>query len=536
MRRILVITILVLASILWLPPLHGQAPVEAWVHPHAEVGASETIPQAIAVNSAGHAVVTGSSTGRFGLKQWLTIAYDSSGAPIWTNRHHYDGPGSFYAYQANAVALDSEGNAFVTGVAIGGASGQDFVTIKYSVTGVGLWTNRYDGPGSGNDGATAIVLDGGGNVIVAGTSVGTDGLSSFFDFATVKYSSAGVPLWTNRFNGPGQHEDGAKGVAVDHTGNVFVTGDSYTSEGSSDYLTLAYSSMGEPLWTNRYNGPGNNSDYAKAVAVDHNGNVLVTGDSWNGTDQEYATIAYSGAGVPLWTNRYHAPWSGNHIVTDMALDAAGNVFVTGRDGGFMSPGGGFATIKYSNGGMPLWTNRYNGPVTSLGYNDNARAIAVDSSGNVVVTGESFRDVETSDFATISYSNAGLPLWTNRYNGPANGFDIPVTRRSLALGSNGSVYVTGASDMDSSEKTLFGFATVRYAPLTSAHILQIERLNTSVVISWPVASGSLQLQENTRLSLPEGWSPVLAAQTTNNNYISAELPAAGSRKFFRLGPP
>ena len=68
-------------------------------------------------------------------------------------------------------------------------------------------------------------------------------------------------------------------------------------------------------------------------------------------------------------------------------------------------------------------------------------------GNVIVTGDSYRDFVTRDIATIAYSNAGVPLWTNRYNGPANGDDVPLTKQSLALGPGGSVYVTGASDGD-----------------------------------------------------------------------------------------
>ena len=54
-------------------------------------------------------------------------------------------------------------------------------------------------------------------------------------------------------------------------------------------------------------------------------------------------------------------------------------------------------------------------------------------GNVIVTGDSYRDFVTRDIAIIAYSNAGVPLWTNRYNGPANGDDVPLTKQSLALG-------------------------------------------------------------------------------------------------------
>ncbi len=130
------------------------------------------------------------------------------------------------------------------------------------------------------------------------------------------------------------------------------------------------------------------------------------------------------------------------------MDGSGNVVVTG------SSFGDYATIAYSGAGVALWTNRYNGPVNG---HDIASAVAVDSSGNVVVTGSSAGSGGNSDYVTIAYSGAGVPLWTNRYNGPGNGYDSPQTKSSLAIGSDGAVHVTGASEgLFSSD-----FATVKY---------------------------------------------------------------------------
>jgi hypothetical protein len=217
-----------------------------------------------------------------------------------------------------------------------------------------------------------------------------------------------------------------------------------------------------PLWTNRYNGPVDFDDYARAVTVDSSGNVFVTGESWNGSATDYATIKYSGAGVPLWTNRYHTPGSGNNFARAIAADSNGNVFVTGGASG--SPGGGMATLKYSNTGTLLWTRIYKGP-SAFGFFDDGRAVAVDGNGNVIVTGRSYAENNSNDgdFATVAYSNAGVPLWTQRYNGPANGDDVPINRKSLGLGPDGTVYVTGASDQDPSAERQYQFVVVKYAP-------------------------------------------------------------------------
>src|SRR5207248_2857485 len=120
------------------------------------------------------------------------------------------------------------------------------------------------------------------------------------------------------------------------------------------------------------------------------------GYSWSGIFYDYATVGYSGAGVPLWTNRYDGQPSGNDFANAVAVDASGNVFVTGFSAGSGSSYD-YATIKYSGLGVPLWTNRYNGPTRG---DARASAVAVDASGNVVVTGYWTDSGGFSDYATI----------------------------------------------------------------------------------------------------------------------------------------
>jgi len=79
---------------------------------------------------------------------------------------------------------------------------------------------------------------------------------------------------------------------------VFVAGTSPGNGTGFDYVILAYSDGGLPLWTNRYNGLGNSNDVVTAAAVDTSGNLLVTGYSWNGSNYDFATIKYSPT-VPL---------------------------------------------------------------------------------------------------------------------------------------------------------------------------------------------------------------------------------------------
>jgi hypothetical protein len=327
-------------------------------------------------------------------------AFSVSGLPLWTNQFPRGGG-------AYAVAVDNGGNVFAAGYAIG-VSASPYAVVAYSGAGAALWTNYYSLGLSALDYANAVVVTGNGNVIVTGTSYS----GTCFDYATIAYSNAGLPLWTNRYNGPGGGTDEATAIAVDINANVFVTGTSSGGGSKTDCATVAYSAAGTPLWTNRYNESTLASAQGYDVAVDSNGDVFVAAMGSSGDKAPFfAAIAYSGSGVALWTNHYVGPAGTGDIPSHLVAAREGDVIVTGKSTGTGS-GYDYATVKYSNSGVSLWTNRYNGPGST---NDEARGLAVDSSGNVYVTGDSYSGSSPSsaDYATVKYSSAGVPLWTNR---------------------------------------------------------------------------------------------------------------------------
>src|SRR5439155_22474500 len=178
----------------------------------------------------------------------------------------------------------------------------------------------------------------------------------------------------------------------------------YGATGRADYYTVKHAAGdGHRLWEKRYNGPSSGDDVATDVKMDAAGNVIVTGyslDDINGNPQHsFYTAKYAAAdGALLWEHR--GPGWRFHDVR-LALDRAGNVIVTGPTSG--DPyWGGFYTAKYAAAdGSLLWEQRHNDVVNGNTYTWGAPA--VDSAGNVVVTGITQADNGMQDMYTEKYA-------------------------------------------------------------------------------------------------------------------------------------
>jgi hypothetical protein len=154
------------------------------------------------------------------------------------------------------------------------------------------WVRSY-----GNGSAHGIAVDRFSNVLVTGVTY-TDDYFLVTDYKTVKYYPNGDTAWVRRYNWSANYENRANAIAVDGSGNVYVTGYSWDSLVSGtywDYATIKYYRNGDIAWVRRYNGAGSDypNDYAYAIVVDSSGNVYVSGASvGSGTDEDYATIKY----------------------------------------------------------------------------------------------------------------------------------------------------------------------------------------------------------------------------------------------------
>jgi hypothetical protein len=311
------------------------------------------------------------------------------------------------------------------------------------------WVARYNGPGDYWDAGYDIAVDTSGNVYVTGHSFGVD---TNVDYATVKYDASGVEQWVARYNGSGNTDDYAYAIAVDGAGNVYVTGHSLELGTGDDITTIKYNTFGIEQWVIHYDGPASAFDGAYAILLDGHSNIYVAGSSGGfGSGQDYTTVKYDSSGAEQWVARYSGSGYNVDVIHAIAIDDADNVFVTGRSWG-LDTDFDYATVKYDSSGVEHWVARYNGPGDST---DWAQGITVDNAHDVYVTGWSEGSGTRHDYATIKYDSSGSEQWVVRYNGPGNYWDFA---SAIALDNAGYVYVTGSSWGSSSYND---YATVKY---------------------------------------------------------------------------
>lgn len=334
----------------------------------------------------------------------------------WVARYNGAGNGSDTSYR---MGIDAGGNIYVAGITDNGTN-RDIVVVQYNSDGVQQWVQTYNGTGNGNDSVSGFKVDSSGNSYVTGISTTTLGA----EWTTIKYDSAGVQQWITF------HEGNGREVWLDSSGNVYVVG----SVAGENYVTVKYDGSGNMIWEAVYQEPQMYYTSAENGITDPMGNVYVTGLSRS----DWLTVKYNSSGVEQWAVRMNSSifWD---WADEIALDSAGNIYVSGTYGENENGLDSYAVVKYDSNGTELWLRTYKSGTTT--YNHSS-CMAVDSAGNVYLSGVIFdANYTNADCTTLKYDTNGNLLWDKTYNGPGNGYDAA---SNIILDSNGSIYIVGTT--------------------------------------------------------------------------------------------
>lgn len=338
---------------------------------------------------------------------------------------------SFGSSAKDSLAADAAGNVYIAGTSWNGVNA-DFVTAKYSPAGALLWAVRYDG--GTDDRAGALAVDGAGNVYVTGAFWADSWYGEQPQTRTVKYGPGGNLLWAVTYvTGIASY---SVAVTTDAGGNAYVAIHGYSEDDFLFAELVKYGPGGNRLWNNYppHFHPDQYEDKQPVdVDVDAAGNVYLTGwvERQSGPELDYFVARFSGSGSRLWGERYGNGSGG--VALDAAVDASGNVYVTGSSG----------TVRYSAAGVFQWVAPFAGGANAV----------IASGGAVYVTGAT-----GANFLTARYDAAtGAPSWSAVYDG--GGTDVAYDLR--LVGS--ALYVTGISRRVAGADVL----TLGYAPETGA---------------------------------------------------------------------
>ncbi|MBI5141144.1 MAG: DUF2341 domain-containing protein [Nitrospirae bacterium] len=534
-----------------------------WERPPFNRGHNDE-PSSIAIDASGYVYVAGYSFSPATGNDFFVGRYDgATGAPSWEVTPDLSGGDSDIAA---SVAVGQSGDIFVAGHTNNGASGfDDFRAAKISrASGAVLWNSIHDAAGKG-DRAVAVAVTPNGVAVAGWSDAWTSGATDYdfrvavFDPGAIdkpsgltaatltttsvrlawtdnsavedgflierKIGEAGVwqsagtasanavefidntvapdlryyyriaafsnsagnsgwsneatarttiiaytaPTWVHTYAGPDGGEDYAASVAVDSDGNPVVTGYSFSNTGSLDYFTRKINrTSASAIWSMSYNDVDDQVDAASSVAVTGTGNAVVTGYSslYGGgarNTNDIYTVWYSGTdGAELGNAVYNGP-AGDDDRSDsvaVASDGSNNTVVIGygRNVAFNDD---IYVIKYDGNRTRTWAAT---PYDHVG-NDYPAAVAFDAAGNIFVSGY-VHNGANYDWFVAKYNGAnGAMLWPQPviWNGPGNGNDQTV---GLVVDASGDVYVTGFMVNASGFEA---FYTVKYNGSTGAVI-------------------------------------------------------------------
>ena len=463
----------------------------------------------IAVDSTGNIYIAGSTYSADFPTANAFQSHTSGGQHVFVTK--LDASGSSLAYSTYlggngndfglGIALDSSGNAYITGVTFStnfptmnplqasNAGSNDAFVTEIDSTGSTLVYSTYLG-GSAADGGIGIAVDSSGNAYVAGVTFSSDFPTTLGSFQTTcagttcsdgfvtKITASGASVGYSTYVGGSQFDE-ATAIAVDGSGNAYITGDTYSNDfptlnalqstygggGNNDSFVTKLDASGASLVYSTYLG-GSGNDSGHGIAVDSSGAAYFIGQtaSTNFPTASPLQPAHGGGGYDVFVGKINPSGSalvystylggtGDDYGYAIAVNSAGNVYITGQTSSTdfptknaLQPANGgtvnaFVTMIDSSGAALVTSTYFGGS-----GGESGGAIAVDSTGNTYLTGKT----SSTDFPTLN------PLQPSYGGGTGDAFVVKI----------GAPFVSVTAFLSSSNPSKFGDSVTFTATVTS----------------------------------------------------------------------
>ena len=371
------------------------------------------------------------------------------------------------------------------------------------------WATYYGG--SNNNYGFGIATDGSGNVIIDGETWSTgfpiqnahqDSSGGDWDAFVVKFNSSGLLQWATYYGGSGWESCRLHGIATDGSGNVVMCGTTLSTDfpilpqqgsnaGGQDAFVVKFNGNGVRQWAKYYGG--NDDDIATSIAVDGGGNVVITG----------------------WTESANFP-----VQNAQQASHAG-----GGEDAFI--------VKFSNSGVLQWATYYGGNVV-----DWAEDIAVDSSGNVIITGATNSTnlpvqnaqqeflAARGDAFVVKFNSSGVIQWATYYGGSGDEIGYGV-----ATDNNANVVLTGWTS-SADFPVPYPHQGLYAGGTRDAYVV---KFNSSGTVQWATYYGGTDTDSAFDITTDGNGNVVIAGSTTSTDFpvqnARQESYAGGSEDAF-----
>jgi hypothetical protein len=396
------------------------------------------------VPGTSNVVIAGATINSNGNYDIFVQKINGSGTVLWSAQ--YNGAGNKDDV-ATDIRVASNGEIYVCGTYYKDATdSSNAIVIKYDANGNQRWTNVMNGSGSRNDGYSSLLVSGA-VVVAVGTCWST---SNQYDMLTRRMDTAGVTSWTTTADNAGL-ADGAVSLSS-RSGSLFVVGGVQSTSTSYKIATWKINPATGAITTTTLSSSSSiGIDLVTDVQEDASGNVYVAGTVYDvATGFDYKLFKYDVNLALLWSATWNGAANLDDGITGLAIASNGSVIVTGFTS-TTSQGKNFATVKYNSAGAQQWVSTFDG-----GGNDSASCIVINSTdtNKIYVSGYSYNG-STNDYQTIRYNGAGTEIWNTKFNSQQNGNDQAT---AIALDTLGSVIVTGQNQISPASRI---YTTVKY---------------------------------------------------------------------------